>query len=285
MQLIQVQATLRCGGHEAVCQKIPFLGGVLHGTLEHLISQYAPQVLSSKLGVLERSGHALKRYRLLPPEYGHFQSLDLTTPHYSLTFGLLLYGLDADEAHIVAQVLEQHWRLLTLGGHRDSVVDVTMAILPIDLLSQRSAHPTDTVTLTFQSPFQLKAIYANPNQATPSPSLLSIVRSIKNKALEVAPEAALTLGCHKSFEQQTDAWIEAEEAIRPVLANTPNLEKISWRYGSCSKSRKLHFSGVMGTMEFKANLPDEIYTLLQWGAWLGVGEKSTFGQGMYLLDH
>lgn len=285
MQLVQFQAMLLRQSNQGVCQATPFLGGILHGVFESIIRCHAP-VLAQKIGLVSSAGSRVKHYRLLPPAYDAYHGFPSEDNDYPLEFGVILYHVTSEEANLVADLLCNYWKMIHFGRLFDKVLHVQAKILPIVLSHSSPYLDRGNIQLEWQSPLQLKKMHSSFHQPRlEAPSLLSIVRSIRQKALTAIPDAASTLGVHKDVRQQSSAWIDAEEAIRSIKSINPDLEKVSWQYGSRTKTKNIEFCGGIGKLAYRGNLPDPILTMLSWGTWLGVGEKPTFGQGMYLLSN
>ena len=68
----------------------------------------------------------------------------------------------------------------------------------------------------------------------------------------------------------------------------PDWRPVEWRYGSRTKDAPIEFRGHLGTLRYRAPtahpIPGPIHTLLRWGTWFGIGERTALGQGMYLLQ-
>lgn len=287
MILLELQVTLQKQQKNPAAATSPFLGGVLHGVLEHLIRQHAPAI-NQDLGIA--AGNGPKYYAVIPPPYGWRAPSSGDT--YILPCGFVLYGPARQHATRIAALFE-HWQAIRLNGCTDNVCHYLLRTrIPgypaspwqqsaINIARQlpdfhSTSFVTETLVLNFFTPLKLGR-WQQTQQAVPH--LLQIIRSLTRRIRLLEPELAAALGINLL------SWIEAEEQIRRQSAVSSQLSMVRWHYGSRSRSVPFPCSGLLGEMRYAAPLPANITALLCWGEWFGAGESTALGQGMYTLSN
>lgn len=253
-------------------QRLPFLGGLLHGAWEHQVRCHAPG-LSGLLG-LERGKPGPKAYAILPPPFVQPSRPAAIGP--VLAFGVLLYADAAAHAEELARAFE-HCRCLSVGRWVDPVVSITHQVhVPVYAASFAACSAIRLHWLTpllLDSPAQRRlGLHQAP------PSLLRVVRSLVRRIDELEPGLALQLGLRDA------AWTCAEESIRGVSAVAVDWQPVVWRYGSRTKEAPVQFSGQLGRIDYSGEIPSAIHALLHWGTWFGVGQRTALGQGFYQIE-
>ena len=260
-----------------------FLGGVLHGA-----------VRSRWFDLLASAGFLSWRILVPPPRLATGQGGDSGpgTPH-SLEFGVVLHGAHPALWDDAARALESLTEL-GLGALRVPVLSLhsrhealpSAAMLPFDRcghgLGTQAMLPA-TLTLHWCTPLHLASrSRIQAGHGGRPPSLLSVVRSLRRRACSLEPAWADALGL------DSDAWVAAEEALRPAQAvddgaTRHRMRSVVWRYGSRTKSTPFLRHGLMGCQVFRAPTTMPLLGLLSLGTWLGVGEGASFGCGQYRL--
>lgn len=298
MMLIGVRLQLAPSGRQSALHGVDFLGGILHGAVEHLVRQQAPDI-AAQLGMT--GTNRIKPYALLPPPFGWQAQPDGGT--LALPFGIALHGPAARHAESLARALQQ-WREVRCGGSTDHVRAVHLAVSPpggptvswspedaFPAFAERAPLTTfparDALTLRFLTPLLLTSSgrHAAALDDRP-PSLLRLVRALRRRVEGANPALFAQLA--------GPDWVHHEEAIRPLHAHTADWHPVGWRYGSRTKPAPITFHGHLGTLHYRAasaapnpmpnQIPGPIHALLQWGTWFGAGQRTALGQGMYLLQ-
>lgn len=272
---------------------VDFLGGVLHGGVEHLIRAHAPE-LAAALG-LGVAG-AAKPYALLPPPFGWRAAEQGSGRH--LPFGFVLHGPAVAHAHQLAAALAG-WREIRLNGLVDQVRGVALSVggpgrapqawqpgaafpaVPSAAPSLFELPACRRIELRFLTPLVLES--AGQRAAAPAdaaPGLLRLVRALARRIQSSEPQL---------FAQISGAdWLGDQESIRPLQAQATDWHSVTWRYGSRTKAAPVHFHGQLGRLTYRADaasaIPASVHRLLHWGAWFGAGQRTAFGQGMYLIQ-
>ena len=287
MILLELQVTLRQQQKNPAVAASPFLGGVLHGVLEHLVRQYAPAICQD-LGIT--AGNRPKYYAVIPPPYGWCPASGATC---ILPCGFVLYGPARQHAARIA-ALFAHWQVIRLNGCVDKVQhyrlrtripgypaspwqqSTDVITLPPPNFHAVSAPPpvAESLTLNFLTPLKLGRQSAHPT----APQLLRIVRSLTRRIRTLEPALAAASGMDSA------SWTAAEEQIRKHPLVSSRLSVARWYYGSRSRAAPFPCNGLLGAIHYAAPLPANIATVLHWGAWFGVGEGTAFGQGRYILS-
>lgn len=286
MILLELQVTLQKNQDKPAVAAAPFLGGVLHGVLENLVRLHAPAI-GGDLGITPRNG--LKRYAVIPPPYG-WQAPD-NSSSIVMPCGIVLHGIARQHATAVARLFDD-WRTIRLNGRTDRVqrcrIRYHVPGIPasswqdpaIDIPYRspdfsHALHDADGITLNFFTPFKLGRPHKTMQDQRTPPGLLRIVRSLTRRIGKVEPDlaAALDIG--------SLSWVEAEERIRRQPIVSDRLIAVRWRYGSSTKQFPFPCHGFIGKITYTGPIPPRIAGLLHWGAWLGAGEGTALGQGMY----
>lgn len=293
MILIGVRLQLAPHGRRSALDETDFLGGVLHGSVEHLARQHAPHA-AAQLGMTD--ANRIKPYAILPPPFG-WHAHQTQDHQRALPFGIALHGPAACHANALAQALT-HWQHVRCGTHQDEVRAIQLSVSvpsgPTMIWSPAEPWPTlvdaspaiafppcRSLTIRFLTPLVLTSggrDHIGPDHRPPS--LLRLVRALRRRIESTNPPL---------FEQMAGRdWIHHEETIRPLEAQTPHWQPVQWRYGSRTKQTPITFHGQLGTLHFCAQsdtpIPGPIHTLLQWGTWFGVGQRTALGHGMYLIQ-
>lgn len=289
MILLELHITLQKNQDKPAVTASPFLGGVLHGVLEHLVRLHAPAI-GLDLGIAP--GSRLKRYAILPPPYRWRPPAD--SESIVMQCGVVLYGQARQHAQIVAALFNQ-WDELRLKGRTDKIqcCEIQYHVPGAPPLSWQNpaqsilfdrqpdftqTHQTsDHVTLNFFTPFKLGRVHQLAGSRLTPPMLLQIARSLTRRIVNVEPGLAAALGVGSL------TWIEAEEQIRHLPAAWHQLAPVRWRYGSSTKPFLIPCSGLVGQIHYARCIPAAITALLHWGPWFGIGESTALGQGMYYV--
>lgn len=292
MIVIGAKLLLAPADRHSALDGMDFLGGVIHGAVENLLRLRAPDVATALgMGVTNR----IKPYAILPPPFGWRPQQ--TDGERMLPLGVVLHGDAVRHAEAVAHTLTA-WPEVRLAGRTDSVRSVeltighpygssarwapgqpfpsTASLPPLDRFPARTG-----ISIRFLTPLLLTGSEHRPTttQERP-PGLLRLVRALRRR-IESADPAL--------FARLADRdWISHEETVRPLAAQTPLWREVTWHYGSRTKNAPILFRGYLGTLHFQAPdstpIPAPIRTLLQWGAWFGIGQRTALGQGMYLVE-
>ncbi|WP_374243352.1 CRISPR system precrRNA processing endoribonuclease RAMP protein Cas6 [Zoogloea sp.] len=284
MLLIGVRLALAPEGPRSALHLADFLGGVVHGGVEHLVRRHAPAIAADLgMGIPNR----IKPYAILPPPFGWRPQPDDIAPH--LPFGLALHGNAVRHAEALAHALSG-WREVRHAGLVDRVRGIELSVgqpagaqagwspgQPFPALSAPPAlarFPAQAMlSIRFLTPLRL-------TDASRPPGLLKLVRALRRRVEQTSPTLFAQLA-------GTD-WVCHEEAIRRLEADSPDWRPVEWRYGSRTKDAPIEFRGHLGTLRYRAPtahpIPGPIHTLLRWGTWFGIGERTALGQGMYLLQ-
>lgn len=268
-------------GQDFAVRSLPFLGGMLHGAWEDQVYRHAPG-LKPVLGIASgQSGNSgtPKRYAILPPPWAQPLSL-LDEGTAQLGFGVMLYGAAADHASELAAAFSR-CPSLRLGARQDRIEQCRFCEYAPRYSGDFSA--LGMIHLHWITPLLLDSAGQRARGVDQHPpDLLRVVRSIARRIRDLEPELAEQLGL------QGSAWVMAEEAIRTLRGHSADWQKVSWRYGSRTKEAPFPFSGQLGLIGYLGNGPDSIpapiHSLLQWGTWFGVGQRTALGQGFYRID-
>jgi len=279
--LLELHVTLYSNQTESAVSASPFLGGILHGTFEHLVRIHAP-IICRDLGIAADS--QLKRYAILPPPYGwHAQ---LTQQAKTMKCGIILYEKSQCYAQIIEALLKQ-WHEIRFEGRKNRVhCDQIIFYIPgIKTAFQQEPNlqsinrqdhaihkhsSCDNITLHFFTPLTKKNLQL--------PKLLPIVRSIASRIQKLEPSLADSLNLGSS------AWVEAEEQIRHLPIAQHQLKPVDWKYRSSKHTNCIPCTGLLGQVHFAGHIPAAITTLLHWGQWIGAGQGTALGQGMYYIN-
>lgn len=291
MILLQLQLTLQNQRRYPAVAASPFLGSVLHGALEGLVRQHAPAI-AADLGI--GSENQLKRYAIMPPKYGW--KVPITNESIVMQCGVILHGHARQHAQAVIDALRQ-WREIGLADRIDHILHLDVqCFVPGPFPPQRICLPQnnylsrppdfetvhcdrDCVTLRFFTPFKLRSTHRllTDSNAMP-PGLLQHVRSLTDKVVNVEPDLAAALGIG-SLE-----WVVAVEQIRHLRAAWHQLQPVQWHHGSSNHKKPFLFKGLLGSVHYAGRIPAVIIALLHWGIWLGIGEGTALGRGMYNIQ-
>jgi hypothetical protein len=110
------------------------------------------------------------------------------------------------------------------------------------------------------------------------PRLLQLVRSLARKLRESEPQTASILCL------DTGDWYQQERAL---MDSNPLVEEVlqeQWLYHS--ENQKIHRrNGWLGKVSYAGMFGPLVMQLLWLGQWMGIGQNSAGGQGLYRLDN
>lgn len=292
MIVIGARLVLAPAGIHSALDNVSFLGGVIHGAMENLLRERAPEIAAA-LGM--GSSNRIKPYAILPPPFGW--EPQNSSGNRELPFGIVLHGDAAAHAEDVAVAINA-WPEVRLAGRVDQVRSVEISVgtpggspvhwSPGQAFPSGSGAPTlvgrparATVTLRFLTPLLLTSSDNNTAaERERPPGLLRIVRALRRRIESADPSLFAQLAGND--------WVASEEAIRPLEAQARQWREVTWRYGSRTKPSPVNFRGYLGSLHFRAPastpIPGPIWALLQWGTWFGLGQRTALGQGMYILQ-
>lgn len=291
----------------------PHLGGALHGFVESGVKNHAPHLLP----VLRPDGpNQAAHFMILPPPLGEI------LPD-SLRFGIMLYGASAWACPVLLRALleqqssglngrpiriAQAWSANPFGDahallERGKLID---GAEDLPMVRQVQVYPGPTTRgegsstlyrLSFRSPLLLASRKAQRDRrrladGLPWPSLASILDSIADRIRSLEPELAEALNLPPEWS--------APEALRDLEPLTPAgspARQIAWEYSATPRPapdkeesppaarRTLTLPGIVGDLIYPVTGIEHEQTLLHWGQWLGVGQKTTLGCGHYTLTY
>ncbi len=290
MLLLNLQLTIKGALPKPALTKTPFLGGVLHGTFEDLVLTHAPAI-ATQLGMTK--GRRQKLYAVLPPPYNWQAKTD--TDHIYLGCGIMLFGHARQYTQILVGLL-QKWQEIRLEGRIDKILNIEIYCCtpghqprlcngeennPIYDTQPDFSHSfpvSNGITINLLTPLTLNSTEHQAAGVTNTPpKLLRFVRSLVRRVKELEPSLAAALDLNSL------AWIKAEEQIRHAPTGNHQLETVQWKYGSRTKPRPIFRHGLIGEIHYPHEIPASINALLHWGSWLGVGQSTAMGQGMYYV--
>lgn len=290
MILLSIQLSLKPQTRESALAGTPFLGGVLHGVLENLIRSHAPEI-AADIGI--GADNQVKRYAVVPPPFGWQAQLDENPVH--LPCGVMLFGHAQKHAERVAGLLFLAQEI-RLAGKVDRIQEVSITVCapgcaarpaspdrPFPELVQPDFNSDNfdfgecrCITLEWLTPLTLESAGQRAKEVNHQPpGLLRLVRSLSKRMHSLEPQ--LLAGIVSAD------WIAAEEAVRRLEADSSTLRAVRWQYGSRTKSQPIQLGGLVGSVEYRGQIPGPIHSLLQWGSWFGVGQRTALGQGMYVV--
>ena len=291
MILLKINLTLQSDQPKPALAASLFLGGVLHGSFEHLVRLHAPAI-ADEIGM--REGSQLKYYSVLPPPYG-WQPQTFSDTSF-LDCGIMLFSKAKQYLQTIILAL-QHWHEIRLDGRIDKIKQCEIYVCNPgnrpQLWCESNRNLIEHFELDFNHAFaashdiqiklitplileskQQKAI----TSPTAPPGLLRIVRSLTGRIQKLEPQLALSLGILST------AWIEAEEQIRHLPVTAHALQQVQWKYGSRTKPRPILRKGLIGQIGYTGHVPAAIVAALNWGCWFGIGQGTAMGQGMYTVS-
>lgn len=288
----------------------PHLGGVLHGFVEGAALARAPHLLS----VFRPGGsNDAARFVIHVPPAGSAIVEDLR-------FGLILFG-DAIQAWavLVRALVEQttqriHGRASRIesawmqqpGFDPVPVIDGGRLIESVpELVSPGAwlrraqnlfpaAQGVRVHALTFRSPLLLASRGAVRERLPetgqlPWPPLGSVLASIARRLHVLEPELAKALDVGAKWRANTSA-----AKTEPFTPAAEPAKQVVWTYTAAAREhqgqersssrRSLPIPGIVGTLLYPASDDPTEHALLNWGQWLGVGQKTTMGCGNYALN-
>lgn len=291
------------------------LGGVLHGLLEAAALHQAPALLAR----LRPAGlQAPAAFALQAPPIGDDDLVRHTdsTEAMMLRFSVLLYGTADSAWPEVLQALHAHRQHRLQGRHFSlTAVSATAPGLPTwrvwhenQLLTHadvlRAAVRSQALTeaaltslrhtglglhrLQLRAPLLLASRGAaraglQRHGSLPWPTLAQVLDSISQRLRVLEPGLFHHLGLDASWRAGPNAC--RAEALTPA---TRAAYQVEWIYRSTSRSdppgsgpRSIALPGLLGTLVYLASGDPREAALLEWGQWLGVGQKTTLGCGQY----
>ena len=265
----------------------PHIGGALHGFVDGKVSKHAPQVYS----ILKPAGqNENARIAIEAPPYNQKIST-------SFRFGVVLFREATQSWNVIAQALIE---LATEKEFNNRSIKINSATIcqpgspiqaaalegrliepapkhdsPVSWIRRvRTAdhHPQELALrmhcLDFRSPLLVGSRdNIRPNNEVPWPSLKTVLDSIA-KRMVLEPELAETIGI-------THGWC-ASDRLKYIYPFYALAKQITWRY----KGNPM--PGIVGRLIYTAALSSPELALLEWGQWLGVGQKTTMGCGRYV---
>lgn len=282
---IQAKTTSRYKGPR------PFLGGALHGMVEHVIRQHAPHLMT----VLAPEGKAaVKRYAIIPPPFTAHSKMD----EGFVSFAIILFGEACSHVVQIAQAM-LHCQEIKTHESEDFITEIHIYLVkpgqgPQPLQSTKNMQPQDIelayewpslpefngikkLSITWLTPVTLINGRQNSNDNS-EPHLFKLVSSVYRRICELAPDLGRTLG------HESPSWNEALRQIYATRSQARNWRPVYWQYGSSTKQRPFKMKGMLGQIEYESEseeIPDIIIKTLHWGMWFGIGQKTTIGHGFY----
>lgn len=284
--------TLRCD-HGVVFteQEQVFKGGMLHGLFETALLRYSPALYSQ---LSDKTSGVRARYALFPP----LDQRRRYEPGDEFRFGVVLFGSAARawRAVLAALIAEN---VLKLGAQRQLVTVVRVdslhpARLPLRIydledaaleghpdqveIPARTGAPAKSLRLRFLTPVTVStpAKRALGLEAVPL-TLHQCVKVLRNRLSALEPDIAA------DFNFRSNAWISVEHQLRDVAIAQADVQPQEWIYGSSTKKRPIRLRGQIGEIEYAGHIPAPVLDLLELGQWLGIGQRTTLGQGWYCL--
>jgi hypothetical protein len=285
------------------------LGGALHGFVEGGVKNHAPHLLP----VLRPQGpHQFAEMMIQPPPFGEAEA-------DPLRFGVVLYGTSAAAWPVLLRaLLEQQSNglngrpiAITRAWHI-TPVDQPLPLIeegrllegvedpPISRHIQALADATPTTIaaihrLSLRSPLLLASRKAQREReriahGLPWPSLGAVLDSIATRLRALEPGLADALDLPPGWSAPQDL-----RHIAPLIMADAPARQIQWEYSATPRSavdteafvsagrRTLRIPGIVGDLLYPATGIDHEHSLLYWGQWLGVGQKTTMGCGCYAL--
>ena len=287
------------------------LGGALHGFVEGGVKNHAPHLLP----VLRPQGpHQFAEMMIQPPPFGEAEG-----DH--LRFGVILYGTSAAAWPVLLRaLLEQQGNGLNsrpiaiIRAWHITPVDAPLPLVeegrllegveepPISRHIQALADSTPARSegaalhhLSFRSPLLLASRKAQREReriahGLPWPSLGAVLDSIATRLHALEPGLADALNLPPNWSAPPPL-----RQIAPLTSVDAPARQIQWEYSATPRSvadteasapvgrRTLHIPGIVGDLLYPATGIEHEHSLLYWGQWLGVGQKTTMGCGCYVL--
>ncbi len=290
MILLNLQLTIQGAHPKPALAATPFLGGVLHGAFEHLVRYHVPAI-ATQLGMTKKGQQ--KHYAVLPPPYGWQAQIE--SKNIYLGCGIMLFSHAQQYAKTLIDIL-QKWQEIRLEGRSDKIRNIKVyycapghksllcndvtnhSVYEIEPNYNHSFSASKGVIIDLLTPLTLKSDeHLAAGITNTPPKLLRFIRSLARRIQKLEPCLAATLKLN-SLD-----WIKAEEQIRHSPIGKYQLETVKWKYGSRTKPRPILRHGLIGQIHYPHPIPANINALLHWGSWLGVGQSTTMGQGMYYV--
>ncbi len=290
MILLNLQLAIEGAHPKPALVKTPFLGGVLHGTFENLVRTHAPAI-ADQLGMTQKGQQ--KYYAVLPPPYGWQAQIE--SDHIYMGCGIMLFGHAQKHTETLIRLIQQ-WQEIRLEGRIDKIRSIKIyccapghqphlcdgstdqAIYAVEPNYNHGFPASNGVKINLLTPLTLKSDeHKTAGVANKPPKLIRFIRSLTRRIQKIEP------GLADSLNIGSLAWIKAEEQIRHAPIGDLQLETVQWKYGSRTKPRHIFRHGLIGQIHYPYEIPANINALLHWGSWLGVGQSTAMGQGMYYV--
>lgn len=284
--------TLRCN-HGVVFteQEQVFKGGMLHGLFETALLKYSPALYSQ---LSDKASGVRARYALFPP----LDQRQQCEPGDELRFGVVLFGSAARAWRAVLAALIAG-DVLRLGAQRQPVTVIRVDSIHPARLPLRIYDPEDTTLEGHPDPIEIPARTDAPAESvrlrfltpvtisTPAKRALGLeavpltlhqcTKVLRNRLSALEPDIAA------DFDFRSNAWISMEHRLRDVAIARAAVQLQEWIYGSSTKKNQIRFRGQIGEIEYAGRIPAAVIGLLELGQWLGIGQRTTLGQGWYRL--
>lgn len=265
MILLSVQAQVR---RQAGAGSPPmFLGGVLHGFVEHVLHQYAPDTFGS---VVQASP---KRYAVFAPPPGPIGE--------HLGFGIGLYGEAEMHWHAVSAAVQLGRELRACTWHAN-LAGIAVTARPAPCLGNAlSVHPepvAQAVEIDFITPLKLiTSTKREQGRRHEPPTFASLAGSVARRMRALEPAWAEQLGL------DTPQWSAYEAQARQVALADHDVRTLASWYGSAGKQHPVPLSGLVGRLRWHGSVAQPLVDLLAAGQWIGAGQSTALGMGMYRL--
>ncbi|MFZ4538917.1 CRISPR system precrRNA processing endoribonuclease RAMP protein Cas6 [Propionivibrio sp.] len=271
------------------------LGGALHGFVERAVLNHAPHLLP----VLRPAGDdEYASLAIEPPPYGQ-----PVTNH--LRFGVVLFRDATQSWSVITRALIEQApnglnncaikidssSMIQPGSHVQPVVMNGRLIDPVpwpespaawlrraEVTQPRpEALTTHLQTLEFRSPLLIGSRGSiRRDHQVPWPTLKTLLDSLAKRMLALEPELANFVGIAHGWRAS-----ELFEAVKPLTPADAPASQIQWPYAA---HRGIFKPGIVGRLNFHAELGPVELALLHWGQWLGVGQQTTMGCGRYVYQ-
>lgn len=270
-----------------------FKGGIWHGMFEAALLRTGAEALLAQL-IDGRDGHGRARYAIFPP-------LDQETLYPAGTqikWALVLYGdgclhwrdilaalLAPGALRLGRQRKPVHIRKIeALHPHRLPAPIYDMEddyfeedALPIPLIENKR-YPARQVGIRTITPVNITSAARNALGLAAEPvSLARWVKALRARLSELEPQLA------RQFDFKGHAWQSQEHALRDVGIVHADIARFQWPYRSRTKKHPVMMEGHIGTTHFAGDIAPGVHALLEFGQWLGIGQKTSIGQGWYGL--
>ncbi len=254
--------------------RLDFLGGMLHGLLRSVWPR----------GTKNRpAGWQAPEFRLLPPSASTAEAPRWLNPQGCLSLSVLWHehaGLSASDAARALQEL----RVLKVDAESYRLARIETAVGAWQLPWPAGSLPQDIPKLGLEinwlTPVHLASgARVASGQGDRPPYLFRILRSLQKRAEALEPEWAAAW--HIGSPEWRDAIETVRRASHPAAVGPHDVQPFEWRYGSRTKAAPILRRGLIGVQRFVVPRHPSVAALLHAGQWLGAGEGSSFGCGLY----